>query len=526
MHRREFLKNTASGIIIPSLAGGVGLNTLNLSNLATALTMAEESDRSLILLYMGGGNDGLNTLVPMDQLSALNKVRPHVVLPEDSLLHLEGTDCGFHPAFQEMKQLFDDERLSIIQNVGYPSPDFSHFRSTDIWMSASSSEEVVVSGWTGRLLNNEHPEYPINYPNKDYTDPLAIEIGWTSSMMFQGENTYMGMVINDPESFYELIDEDLPDAPDTKAGDKLEYVRLVAKQSQLYGSRIKEAAQLSPEQIEYPEDNSLANQLKVCARLIAGGLKTKLYLVNIGGFDTHDNQVNENDHTKGRHALLLERVSKAIGAFMQDCENLGISDKVLGMTFSEFGRRVVSNASLGTDHGTTAPLFLFGNKVKAGIIGNNPDIPEDAEYWYNLEMEHDFRQVYASVLTQWLCVPKYVVNQLLFKNFETLQLVDGTLCESQTVNTKDASQVQMEYLKVFPNPVIDYAQLEFDSKGEYISISVVDQMGRTCLRPIRKKYPAGRHMAGFSVKNLPAGSYFVRLKSNSRTTSKQLIKIK
>ncbi len=523
MRRRSFLKNTASGLVLPSIAGGIGFKSLEMTNLAHALSLANETDKTVVMVYLAGGNDGLNTLVPLDQMSSLANARSSVLLPEDQLLHLEGTESAFHPAFVEMKQLYDEGRLSVIQNVGYPEPDYSHFRSADIWMSASDSNVVESTGWTGRYLDYQYPGYPVDFPNAEHPHPLAIEIGWNSSMLFQGAANNMGMVINDPTYFYELIDEEFPDAPDTRAGERLEYVRLVARQSQTYGQVVKEAADNVPNQGSYPDDNWLAEQLKIVARLIAGGLKTKLYLVEYGGFDTHDNQVIASDHTQGAHNYLLGQVSQAIKAFVDDCDGLGVGDRVLGMTFSEFGRRVLSNASGGTDHGTAAPMFLFGNNVNGGVIGTNPLIPSNIDYWYNMDMQYDFRQVYSTIFEQWLCVPGEDVQNLLFKDFEQLPFVKNSPCG--VVNNKEHVYHDSNLIRVFPNPVMDFAQIEFEGTGAMVSIDLYDMSGKKVASPIRANFSTGRHIQGFSVEGLPAGSYYVKYSSGSATQSAKLIKM-
>lgn len=522
MRRRDFLKNTAAGIVLPTIAGGLGFKTLNMSSITQALKWADATDNVLVMIYLAGGNDGLNTIIPLDQLSNLSKVRPHVILPEDKILKINNKDIGFHPSMQELKDLYEEDRLAIVQNVGYPNPDYSHFRSTDIWLSGSSSDEFLNTGWTGRYLEDKYQEYPQDYPNQDMPDPLAIEIGSNNSVVFQGSKYNMGLVIHDPENFYELLDDEITEAPDTKAGERLEYVRLIARQSQIYGAVVKEAAEKVTSQGNYP-DSQLAQKLKICARLIAGGLKTKLYLVEIGGFDTHDSQVVHSDHTKGEHADLLDQTSSAIAAFMKDLDGLKVSDRVVGMTFSEFGRRVVSNASLGTDHGTTAPVILFGNHVNAGIIGANPQIPGDAQYWYNLDLEFDFRQIYASLLVQWLCVPDEIVQNILFKDFDQIPLIHGTDCSP--VSTSPMKQAPLVVGKVFPNPVIDYANVEFDSMGGVVHVQVYDSQGRLVAEPIRQTFASGKHIVGFTTKKFKSGTYFVRIINGNKKTNAKLIKL-
>ena len=523
MRRRKFLKNTASGLVLPTIAGGIGFKTLEMTNIAQALQMANESDKVIVMINLSGGNDGLNTVIPLDQMSSLSNARSNVLIQESHILKLDGTDVGLHPAMTEMKEMYDEGKLSIVQNVGYPNPDFSHFRSTDIWMSGSSSDQIISSGWTGRYLEDAHPEYPGEYPNEDNPHPLAIEIGWNSSMLFQGAANNMGMVINDPEYFYELIEESNPPVPNTKAGNRLEYVRLVAKQSQVYGQLVKQAAENVPSQGPYPENNWLAEQLKIVARLIAGGMKTKLYLVEFGGFDTHDSQVEAGNHSEGQHAYLLKSVSSAIKAFSDDLEGLSVDDKVIGMTFSEFGRRVLSNASGGTDHGTSAPLFLFGSNVNGGVIGNNPIIPNNVDYWYNMDMEYDFRQVYSTLFAQWLCVPDDKVEQIMFEEFEHLPFVKNSPCGF--VDNKEHVVHGTQLIKVFPNPVGDYAQIEFVSHGEMVYIEIYSMDGKRVATPLRGNYSTGSHVAGFSVSNLPSGSYYVKYRSGTSVQSAKLLKM-
>lgn len=197
----------------------------------------------------------------------------------------------------------------------------------------------------------------------------------------------------------------------------------MAEQSQAYSQVIKKAADRVALQAEYPGNNSLAGQLKIIARLIKCELKTKIYLASFDGFDTHAQQVNQGDTSTGMHADLLKTVGDAIMAFQKDLEFLHIKDRVLGMTFSEFGRRIASNDSLGTDHGSAAPLFIFGSKAKGNIYGKGPEIPGKVTHDNNLSMQTDFRAVYASVLSDWMRVSKQDITNLLFKEFESLPFI-------------------------------------------------------------------------------------------------------
>ncbi|MEI8059789.1 MAG: DUF1501 domain-containing protein, partial [Ferruginibacter sp.] len=355
MKRRDFLRNTIPAAILPNVINGFSVKAFGAeSPLAQLLGGTTDTDHVLVIVQLSGGNDGLNTVIPIDTYSSYFNARSNIAIPQDKILKL--TDkTGLNPAMTGMKSLFDDGKLGVIQAVGYPTPNFSHFRATDIWMSASASDEVLNSGWSGRYLNYEFPNFPIGYPNVSMTDPLGIQIGSTTTLTFQGPSVSMGMSISNPTSFYNLLNGIEDPAPNTPAGKELQYVRLVALQTSKYTSVVKAAADKVTLQSPYPTGNSLADQLKIVARLIKGGLKTRVYMVQYGSFDTHSLQTTTTDTTIGTHANLLKNVSDAIKAFQDDLKFLAIEERVVGMTFSEFGRRIKSNSSVGTDHGAAAP---------------------------------------------------------------------------------------------------------------------------------------------------------------------------
>lgn len=517
MKRRSFLRHSTHGLAVPALLGSVGFSPYR--NLAALLNLAEATDRVLVLIFLQGGNDGLNTLIPLSQLSALNQVRPHVILPENSLLQLEGTEMALHPSLTGLQELYKQGRLRPIQSVGYPDPDFSHFRSTDIWMSASDADQLINSGWAGRHLAYEHPGFPDAYPNADFPDPLSIEIGYGSSLLFQGPVAPMNLVINDPSHFYELVDGVEGPLPDGLAGDKLQHVRLTARQSQQYGTVVKKAADTGSNLVEYPAGNSLADQLKIVARLINGGLNTPLYLVHLSGFDTHDAQVDSTDHTKGEHATLLRYLDEAIMSFMTDLERQKADDRVLGMTFSEFGRRIVSNASLGTDHGSAAPMFVFGNEVVPGVLGEAPIISPQATYADNLEMQHDFRAVYASILEQWFGQSSVDRQQALLQDFETLPVI-----RSEVVNTQPQLAQQAKSIRVYPNPIQASTVLEVEADGQPLRIDLLDMQGRMVTPLFTGRLPKGKQRLPIPGANLPYGNYVISLQQANSRQSLQITK--
>ena len=426
MKRIKFLQQTITGVLLPSFLGGISLKALAGSPLVHSLQHYMNDDRVLVLVQLAGGNDGLNTVIPFDQYSAYTAARANIALPEDKTLRLNGFEAtALHPAMVEMQQLFNDGKLGIVQAVSYPKPNFSHFRATDIWMTGADSDKIVNTGWAGRFLNDVYKGFPENYPNTAMPDPLAIQVGSVVSSTFQGPAFTMGLAISNPSSFYNLIEGKVNVDSNTRWGEQLDYIELMSQKTDQYAGVIKAAAlKVTQQSSRYPVagKNPLADQLKIVARLVAGGLKTKVYMVNTGSFDTHAKQT-ETDTATGAHAKLLQRVSEAIGAFMDDLAFLQVPGKVMGMTFSEFGRRIKSNASGGTDHGAAAPVFYFGHTVKPGIVGTNPLIPANATVNDNVAMQTDFRSIYATVLNNWFGLEQAAVQQVLGNPYTGLPII-------------------------------------------------------------------------------------------------------
>ncbi|MDX1372929.1 MAG: DUF1501 domain-containing protein, partial [Nitrososphaeraceae archaeon] len=299
---------------------------------------------------------------------------------------------------------------------------------------------------------------------------------------------------------------EVQEAPDSRAGEKLKYIRLIAQQSQQYGQVLKDAASKVTSQRNYPSDNELAQQLKVIARLMKGGIQTPVYLVRLGGFDTHDAQVLASDHTLGEHNSLLTTLNDAIMAFMKDLEFLGIDDDVVGMTFSEFGRRIVSNASLGTDHGAAAPIIVFGNKVRGEIIGDDPIISRSTTYADNLPMQFDYRQVYSSLMQQWLGKNEAEATEVLLKEFDSIPIIGESVLKSK----KPLSNTE---LKLYPNPVYNSINYEFEHDGGLFTIEVFDLSGKKRASIYRGNEHKGKQIRNWDATELPSGRYKLVYKS-------------
>lgn len=525
MKRRHFVQYTAAGVLIPKLLNGFGVKALGENPWISAMTdTTVDTDRVLVLIRLDGGNDGLNTIVPLDQYDKLANVRSQVLLPEQSILPLTDNDSlGFHPSLSGFHDLYADGKLKIIQSVGYPNPNLSHFRSTDIWMTGSDADEVLNSGWAGRYLNEEFPNFPADFPNETMPDPLSLEIGASLSLTLQGPFAGMGMSVVDPSEFYELVDGVVAPAPDTPAGELLQHVRTVKRQSNTYGQVIVNAFNKSANLVSYPDNNELAEQLKIVARLIGGGLKTRIYLVSLGGFDTHDAQVVAGDTTKGEHADLLKLLGEAVAAFQKDIEQLGVADRVTGMTFSEFGRRIISNYSNGTDHGSAAPMFLFGNGVQGGVLGENPDIPAGAGVDSNLAMQYDFRSVYGTVLQDWFCVQRERLQNILYRDYQSLPVFQEIGCMPTAVRDRNLRAGQ-QLLDIYPNPFSDWTRLRFQSTGGPTILQVFNDAGQLLATPANAIFPKGEQQVDWDAGGLPAGRYYVRIQQGAVQQVRKVLK--
>jgi uncharacterized protein (DUF1501 family) len=522
MKRRSFLKYTSlatAGAMFPFR--GFSVNpAVRLPFLAQLAAGGNPQGRVLVLIYLNGGNDGLHTLVPLDQYEQLQDARPNIVLPENSILPLNGAPAnGLHPAMTQLRKLFNDGKVSIVQNVGYPNQDYSHFRSTDIWMTGADHNEHLETGWLGRYLQGEYPDYPTGYPNAAMPDPLAIEIGAVSSLTVMGPTQPLGMAVSDPAAFYQFVNDLVEPAPDTPYGHELEYIRLISQQAQVYYQVVKDAAENGQNLSNlYPASgNALADQLKIVAQLISGGLQTPIYIVTLGGFDTHSEQMDPNGGpTTGAHANLLGMLSQAIGAFQDDLELLGVDDRVAGMTFSEFGRTINSNASYGTDHGAAAPLFVFGSSVIPGIIGANPVLPDPIFGSADLPMAYDFRSVYASALQDWfgLANPETVLSD----PYPILPIFQAPSSGTHTA----VAPAQLD-VACTPNPFRTQTTIRFTSSGGRVRVAVLDLNGRVLEVVKEAIYPEGTFEVPLERGALPGGTYFYQVQVNRTVVTKKLM---
>lgn len=389
------------------------------SSLAVAIDESP-SDRVLVIIRLKGGNDGLNTIVPTYDYDTYANLRPNIKIEENSLLPLDD-NFGVANYMQGVKNLWDDGKMRIVHGVGYDNHSLSHFLGSDNWATADVENQIETTGWMGRYFEEIYPDFLFSPPEK----PAAIQVGNQGNLIFDGDETSYAMAVANPQQLYQIASQgvvfSLDNIADTFHGSQSEYLRGLANTTLNYAEVINTAFESVPEGTGYT-DGDLSEQLQIVARLVRGNLGTKVFFVSLGGFDTHSNQ-------PVRHEALMTELSGALEAFYTDLDTAGWGDKVLSMTISEFGRRTAQNGSNGTDHGAASQIMLFSSGLEGnGFISSHPDL-SDLDNTGNLKYNLDFRQVYASVLTDWLCVDAAAVNEaLLGQNFEALPL--GYTCAS------------------------------------------------------------------------------------------------
>ncbi|HNO99223.1 MAG TPA: DUF1501 domain-containing protein [Ferruginibacter sp.] len=433
MNRRKFLGNTAL-FSVPMMINGIPLyaGDQRLHPLLAALSMpAANCDRVLVIIQMNGGNDGLNMVIPLDRYTELTNARPSILIPQASVLPLTGTTTtGLHPSMTGLRDLFNAGKVNLVQGVTYPNPNFSHFQAQDIWFSGSTAIPSPSTGWLGRQLDMAYPGFPNGYPNATNPDPLAIQIGGALPLSLAGPNSNMGYNAPNPSALINVATGTPGPAPVSDYGTELTFLRLMKDQSNAYTARISAAynAQATQSTLYPASGNTLADQMKVVARLIGGGLKTPVYIVNHpDSFDTHVDQVTAGNTAVGSHANILSKLSVAIAAFQDDITLMGKANKVTGMTFSEFGRRVISNTSYGTDHGSGAPVIFFGAMLNGGVTGTSPVLPANPTGSTQVPLQYDYRQLYSTIMQKWLCMSETESATVLNGTFQTVPIFNEVL---------------------------------------------------------------------------------------------------
>ena len=435
--RREFLRTTVLGSALSWTVPTFLANTFSAlhaeaADKATQIRTGRDS-QILVVLQMAGGNDGLNTVVPFAN-DYYRKARPRIGIAANAVLKLDDT-VGLHPGLAGLKALYDAGQLGVVQGVGYPNPNRSHFRSTDIWMTGSDANSFEKHGWIGRYFDSNCSgcdptvgvavgrQMPLAFAGKG---SKGVAVDNPSNYRFMGQTPTMAGEKDTTEESYRklnMMEETSGEensggtiggisGATTHPGSPLDFIERTALDAQVSSDQIRAIASKVQNKAAYP-GSQLADSLKLVAKLIGGGLPTRVFYVSQGGYDTHTNQ-------PGSQERLLKDLGDSIKAFTDDLKAQGNMERVLVMTFSEFGRRVAENANQGTDHGAASAMFVIGSKVKSGLLGEYPSLAPGDLFQGDLKFKVDFRSVYASVLEQWLKTKSEIV---LGRKFQPLPIV-------------------------------------------------------------------------------------------------------
>ena len=538
MKRRNFIKLTSS-------ASALGLFPYEITS---ALKVAENfldcniTNRKLVLINLAGGNDGLNTVIPIDGYDLYSNLRPTIRVPDsgaNSFINLDSTlpdnqQLGLHPTLVGLKNIYDSGILRILQSVGYPSQNKIHFASTDIYNTGNDGNSWLNggdSGWIGRFMESYY------YDLVESTFPLGVEIGSKSgSLGFHGEAEH-GLAINiegqDASGFYSVLSGlgGLPPEyiPDSHYGEELQYIIENDQLSNTYSEAISNAFNNGTNSNDY-EDTDISNQLKTVARLISGGLQSKIYLVQLRGFDTHFSQIQSQNDVIGRHSELLTELDGAISKFMIDVQSQGFDGDIVGLTFSEFGRKAKENGNLGTDHGEIAPMFVFGTPVNGGVSGINVDLTEANENnnWQIQSYQYDYRQTIGTLLQDYLGADNQAIdatffdhtNNDSFSNNKISELIkpEYSVEENCYTNTLSVNESINKLFTVSPNPFSSSIILSGYNYNGDISFKVYDLNSKLVLE--------GKTLTDTPVRItvIMNGIYFIKLKFGNRVETHRIIK--
>lgn len=554
MKRRSFIKKLPLLGSFPFALSGIPLRILANDKPLQQLAATSTNDRVLIILQLHGGNDGLNNLIPVADYDLYQFRRANIAIPARNsarkFIPLDATmplqdQVGLHPDMIGIKSLYDQGKVSIIQGVSYENNNGSHFRGRDILFMGAGSEDFLGSGWAGRYLENEFPGYPDAYPTLEMPDPLALEFGNNLSLVFhQSMNIPTSISIGNPNQFFELVEnlegfEDLegidprgipPESvSNSPYGKELEWILGLEQKSDDYAARLKELYDIGDamnSNVVYPERypfnapggisrNSLSGQLQIISRLISGGSKTKVYLIRLGGFDTHAEQVESYDPTMGSHAALLYHMSSAMKAFQDDLKARGVDDRVLTITTSEFGRRIFSNGSFGTDHGTGGPMYLFGKWVQPGVLGTVPNLNQN-----NVTQQFDYRQIFSTVLKDWFEVDAQLVDGGTPDTTVIRGDYPGRGDTLPLINTNFVTSLEFfdnrYYLKpCAPNPADSETLVTFRINNNLpVSLWLLDSNGKEVRKILdQEDKTIGEHQIKVNLKDYPAGTYYLKIQA-------------
>ncbi len=542
MKRRNFIKLTSFASALSMLPTEV----FALFKSAGMNACPDLSAKKIVLIQLSGANDGLNTIIPINQYDKYATLRPSIKLNNsgaNGIIQLDNTlalndQVGLHPALTAFKSLYDQGLMRIIQGVGYPNQDKSHFGSTDLWLRGGDGTQAnsnLQDGWMARFIEN----FYANFINANY--PLGIQLGSNDNSLGFHDTSGNTLSINingqNPAGFYSVINglggAAPTNIPNSEYGNLIKYILENDTTTKTYAETISAAFNNGSNSVTY-SNSKLSDQLKSVARFISGGLKSKIYLVKIGGFDTHAAQVASTiDSHLGKHADLLTELSDSIKNFITDLNNQNLGDDVVTVTFSEFGRKAGGNASLGTDHGQIAPMFVFGKSINPGISGTNVNLDEakSTNDYQLFTVQHDYRRVYGTILQDWLGASNPVLDLTFYDKTNNSGFTDKKIAqvikESQTVNEGcytdkilGVTNFKTETsIVVFPNPTSESITV---STVNYTinAITVTSIDGRALKRYLN---PETTNQFTISTSQLAIGIYILKIETDNGILNKKII---
>ena len=542
MKRRNFIKLTSSASALTLLPTEV----FALFKSAGMNACPDLSAKKIVLIQLSGANDGLNTIIPINQYDKYAALRPTIKLSNsgsNGIIQLDKTlslddQVGLHPSLTAFKDLYDAGMMRIIQGVGYPNQNKSHFVSTDLWFRGGDGTQEnsnLEDGWMARFIEN----FYANFLNSNF--PLGIQLGSNDNSLGFHDTSGNTLSINingqNPAGFYSVINglggESPSNIPNSEYGNLIKYIIENDTTTKTYAETISKAFENGSNSVTYTNSN-LSNQLKSVARFISGGLQSKIYLVKISGFDTHALQVATKEEAHlGNHANLLTELSDSIKSFITDLNNQNLGDDVVTVTFSEFGRKAGENASLGTDHGQIAPMFVFGKSINPGVSGTNVNLDEakSTNDYQIYTVQHDYRRVYGTILQDWFGANNEILDLTFYDKTNNSSFTDKKIPqfikESQLVSPScylgnDVPEIDVtseDSIVVFPNPASENVTIS-TANNVIQAVTVITMEGRSLRRFLN---PVTSNQFTIDTNQLKVGIYILRIETDKGILNKKIM---
>lgn len=542
MKRRNFIKLTSSASALTLLPTEV----FALFKSAGMNACPDLSAKKIVLIQLSGANDGLNTIIPINQYDKYAVLRPTIKLSNsgsNGIIQLDKTlslddQVGLHPSLTAFKDLYDAGMMRIIQGVGYPNQNKSHFVSTDLWFRGGDGTQEnsnLEDGWMARFIEN----FYANFLNSNF--PLGIQLGSNDNSLGFHDTSGNTLSINingqNPAGFYSVINglggESPSNIPNSEYGNLIKYIIENDTTTKTYAETISKAFENGSNSVTYTNSN-LSNQLKSVARFISGGLQSKIYLVKISGFDTHALQVATKEEAHlGNHANLLTELSDSIKSFITDLNNQNLGDDVVTVTFSEFGRKAGENASLGTDHGQIAPMFVFGKSINPGVSGTNVNLDEakSTNDYQIYTVQHDYRRVYGTILQDWFGANNEILDLTFYDKTNNSSFTDKKIPqfikESQLVSPScylgnDVPEIDVtseDSIVVFPNPASENVTIS-TANNVIQAVTVITMEGRSLRRFLN---PVTSNQFTIDTNQLKVGIYILRIETDKGILNKKIM---